>query len=104
MTDSILEADGANGTVRLYDDYIEIEEHRLLEPARTGTKTNRIPLDELGNVEYTSPGRIRPGKIVLAPSGIEHKDITTNTRRYEITFLPSNEAFPRLRDELTERR
>ncbi|MEE6210383.1 SHOCT domain-containing protein [Salarchaeum sp. III] len=100
----ILEAEGADGTIRLYTDRVEIDEHRFLEPLRTGTKTNMIPLRELGNIEYMSPGRIRPGKLKLMPSGVESSDSDIHQGKYEITFNAGNDTFPELRDELEKYR
>jgi len=90
VTTPIIEADGTDGGIRVYDEYVEVVNSRFLEFLRSSEAKLTIPRENIGQISFRDAGRLRPGIIKIFPTGVEDNDININTEPYTVRFTHTN--------------
>jgi len=104
MTEVICQAEGNDGTVRLYEDRVEIDvENSITSFHRHSDSDKVVPLENIGNVNFRSTGWLSPGYIDICPIGHEGQDMMYDSENggYAVHFHSGNEGeFEELRDKI----
>jgi hypothetical protein len=100
MSDPLCEASGQDGTVRLFEDRVEIVRESLAGKFVHGSSDQSIPLSNVGTVEFREPKLIRDGYIKFFTNSRGSEWDTDG--EFTIRFTEDTDDFQELRERFHE--
>jgi hypothetical protein len=100
MDEPVCTVSGRDGTVRLYEDHVEISREGLGAKFVHGSSDQTIPLRNVGTVDFRKPKLIRDGYIKFITNSRGSEWDTDG--EYSVRFQDDVEAFEELRERFYE--